>query len=58
MSRRNRHKVLTRTSRKTIIQHGELVRILNKTEIAQWHHIVDKIRRFDEKEEKRLKIGE
>lgn len=56
MASRNKHKVLTRSNKKTIIQHGELTRILNATEIAQWHHIINKIERFDEKEEQRLKI--
>ena len=56
MAKGNKHKVLTRSNKKTIIQHGELVRILNATEIMQWHHITDKIERFDRKEEQRLKI--
>lgn len=56
MRKRDKQRVLTRTHKKTMIQHGELVRILNETEIAQWHHIIDKIRRFDEKESQRLEI--
>ncbi|UED78249.1 hypothetical protein FH508_0012295 [Lysinibacillus sp. CD3-6] len=56
MSSRNKHRVLTRSNKKTIIQHGELTRILNASEIMQWHHIISKIERFDEKEEQRLKI--
>lgn len=44
-------KVITRTPSKIIIQHGELTRILNKTEIQQWHNIIEKIRLFDEKEQ-------
>lgn len=56
MASRNKHKVLTRSNKKTIIQHGELLRILNATEIAQWHHIINKIENFDEREEKRLRI--
>ncbi len=56
MASRNKHKVLTRSNKKTIIQHGELTRILNSTEITQWHHIINKIERFDNKEEQRLKI--
>lgn len=47
-------KVITRTPSKIIIQHGELARILNKTEIQQWHNIIEKIRLFDEKEKERL----
>lgn len=43
-------KVMTRTRSKIIIQHGELTRILNATEIQQWHNIIEKIRVFDEKE--------
>ena len=58
MVSRNKHKVLTRSNKKTIIQHGELTRILNATEIKQWHHVVNKIERFDEKEEQRLRIYE
>ena len=57
MANRNKHKVLTRSNKKTIIQHGELTRILNTTEIAQWHHIIDKIESFDKKEEQRLRIN-
>ncbi len=56
LSSRNKHRVLTRSNKKTIIQHGELTRILNATEIIQWHHIISKIERFDEKEEQRLSI--
>ncbi|MFJ5768127.1 hypothetical protein ACIP9C_22625 [Lysinibacillus sp. NPDC093210] len=55
MGSRNKHRVLTRSNKKTIIQHGELTRVLNATEIKQWHHLVSKIERFDEKEEQRLK---
>lgn len=56
MANRKKHRVLTRSNKKTIIQHGELIRILNATEIAQWHHIIDKIESFDKKEEQRLRI--
>lgn len=56
LSSRNKHRVLTRSNKKTIIQHGELTRILNASEIMQWHYIISKIERFDEKEEQRLKI--
>lgn len=56
MSSRNKYRVLTRSNKKTIIQHGELLRILNATEIAQRHHIIDKIESFDKKEEQRLRI--
>ena len=56
MASRNKHRVLTRSNKKTIIQHGELTRILNATEIMQWHHIISKIESFDEKVEQRLKI--
>ena len=57
MAKRNKHRVLTRSNRKTIIQHEELTRILNATEISQWHHIINKIERFDSKEEQRLLRG-
>ena len=50
MSKRNKSCVLTTSNSKTMIWHGELARILNATEIAQWHRIVNKIREFDEKE--------
>lgn len=56
MVSRNKHRVLTRSNKKTIIQHGELTRVLNATEIKQWHHLVSKIERFDEKEEQRLRV--
>ena len=46
----NGNKVLTRSNSKTMIRHGELVRILNAAEIQQWHHIIDKIERFQDKE--------
>ncbi len=58
MANRNKHRVLTRSNKKTIIQHGELTRILNATEIMQWHHIISKIENFDEKEEQRLRVNE
>ena len=58
MASRNKHRVLTRSNKKTIIQHGELLRILNATEIAQWHHIISKIECFDEREGQRLRIYE
>jgi len=53
----NGHRILTRTINKTIIRDGELVRVLNATEIQQWHNILDKIRRFEEKELKRKEKG-
>lgn len=56
MASRNKHRVLIRSNKKTIIQHAELIRILNATEIKQWHHIINKIESFDEKEEQRLSL--
>lgn len=53
MSKRNKAKIITRTNSKTIIRHGELVRILNATEIKQWHHILEKIRLFEVEEDQR-----
>ena len=46
----NGNKIITRSNAKTMIRHGELVRILNATEIQQWHHIIDKIEKFQDKE--------
>lgn len=43
-------KVLTRSNSKTMIRHGELVRILNAAEIQQWHHIIAKVEVFQEQE--------
>ena len=54
MSKRNKSRVLTMSTSKTMIRHDELTRILNATEIAQWHHITNKIREFDNREEMRL----
>jgi len=33
-----------------MIRYGELTRILSATEIQQWHHIIAKIEKFQEKE--------
>ena len=46
----NGNKVLTRSNSKTMIRHGELVRILNAAEIQQWHHIIAKVEAFQEQE--------
>lgn len=46
----NGNKIITRSNAKTMIRHGELVRILNATEIQQLHHIIDKIEKFQDKE--------
>lgn len=46
----NGNKIITRSNSKIMIRYGELTRILNKTEIQQWHNIVAKIERFQEKE--------
>ena len=54
MAKRNKSRVLTTSNSKTMIRHDELTRILNATEIAQWHHITNKVREFDEKEAARL----
>lgn len=51
----NGNRILTLSNSKTMIRHGELTRILNSTEIQQWHHILDKIRKFEEREAERLK---
>lgn len=44
----NGNKIITRS--KVMIRYGELPRILNATEIQQWHHIVAKIERFQNSE--------
>jgi hypothetical protein len=36
-----------------MIRFGELTRILNKEEIAQWHNILEKIRVYEESERQR-----
>lgn len=56
MSKRNKSFVLTTSNSKTMIRHDELTRILNATEIAQWHHITNKIREFDRTEKERQSL--
>lgn len=59
----NGNKVLTRSNSKTMIRHGELVRILNAAEIQQWHDIIAKVEAFQEQEltrksvRKQMKVG-
>jgi len=55
MAKRNKNRILTESNSKIMIRYPELTRILNATEIQQWHHITQKIRDFDEKEEVRLR---
>jgi|GEM_PF-1979398 len=50
MAKRNKQRVLTRSNKKTIVQHAEIIRFLSPTEIMQLLHIINKIERFDEKE--------
>ncbi|MER2048164.1 MAG: hypothetical protein ABTA23_08000 [Solibacillus sp.] len=45
----NKKKILTSTPAKIIIRDGELPRVFNKTELQQWHDLVNKIRAFDMK---------
>lgn len=54
MAKGNKSRVLTMSNSKVMIRYAELSRILNATEIAQWHHITNKIREFDNREEMRL----
>ncbi|MGE7020441.1 hypothetical protein [Solibacillus cecembensis] len=54
MAKGNKNRVITTSNSKVMIRYGELTRILNKTEIVQWHNILQKIRDFDEKEMNRL----
>lgn len=37
------------SSNKVMLRHGELTRVLNKEEIKQFHHILEKVRLFDAK---------
>ena len=46
----NGNKIITRTSAKIMIRNGELVRIFNNEEIAQWHNLIRKIEKFQESE--------
>ena len=55
MSKRNKHRILTETHNKIMIRDNELSRVLNKTELQQWNDLINKIRDFDMKEERRLK---
>lgn len=50
----NKKKILTSTPAKIIIRDGELPRVFNKTELQQWHDLVNKIRDFDREEGVRL----
>ena len=54
MAKGNKSRVLTMSNNKVMIRYAELSRILNATEIAQWHHITNKIQEFDNREEMRL----
>lgn len=51
----NGGRILTKTRNKIMIRYGELTRILNSTEIQQWHHILEKIRNFEEREAELLR---
>jgi len=46
----NGNKIITRSNSKIMIRYGELTRILNATEIQQWHHIIAKIEQFQANE--------
>ncbi|MEK4173334.1 hypothetical protein MHI22_17995 [Lysinibacillus sp. FSL L8-0312] len=46
----NGNKIITRSNSKIMIRDSELTRILNATEIQQWHHIVSKIEQFQDNE--------
>lgn len=46
----NGNKIITRSNSKIMIRYGELMRILNATEIQQWHLIIAKITEFQDNE--------
>lgn len=59
MSKRNKNRILTETHNKLMVRDNELGRVLNKTEMQQWHDLINKIRDFDEKynSSKVLEVG-